>query len=919
MLEFRYPYFLILLIPCLLMIGLYFKRSPMRRHTVVIGLLRTLVFTFLVFSLATPTLLLPSGHKQVVFLIDTSRSFAEKEEEILDWIEASIREKGSGDEFAIVAFGAEAQVVQPLSEENALTLSRSYSGGEEETDLEDALLFSQSVMEHDGPGRIVLFSDGNETKGSAREAAKLLHELGIEVDVVPLEVTDKEDVAITALEVSPTLFQGEEAKITVHLESNQEKEADLRLTLNDREIIRETVHVKEGRNVYTFSHPVDETGLFVYRAEVAAAKDSYIENNSLHAVSTAEGQPKILVVEKETGQLKDILSNSGFAVETILPVELPTTLSHLLQYDSIIFNNVPATDIAESQMTLIEQAVRDFGLGFLMVGGDESFGLGGYFKTPVERLLPVEMEIKGKEQLPSLGLVIVLDRSSSMHGQKLRLAKEAAARSVELLREGDTFGFIVFDSRPTVIVETAPIDNKEKTIEKIRSVEAGGGTEIFPALQLAYEQLLDLDAQRKHIVLLTDGQSATNMDYYSLLEEGAEANITLSTVAIGQDADRRLLEQLAQDGGGRFYDVVDDTAIPAILSRETVIMTRTYIVDDPFYPVLSSNEPWGEIFRDGMPQMNAYIATTPKARAETILASHQDDPVLAKWQYGLGTTIAFTSDFSGKWSGAFPLHASWPEFVVEMVAQTLPKYQSSSLNVEMRQEGDEVVLTLTASQNEPFQLEAVVISEEGKQMDTHLSPTAPGTYELTMPKRAGLYFLNAKLTMASGDSRVQHYGFSIPYSTEFLLKGRNDDLLQDITELTEGKILENGKDVFRKLQHQPVRKTELSLWLLVCAFILLWTEIANRRLGLAPFTKLLPKGRKKKEAVIEKTQVDKLVQKRRKQKSKKEKIIKRDLKELPVQEKPQSVQKEVKKNVIHQVNREEQLQRLIEARNRRKR
>jgi Ca-activated chloride channel homolog len=832
-LEVKFPLLLLLLIPVLYLVFLYVRKNKKRELLLVAGL-RTAIFTLLILALAVPQILLPVKGENVIFLVDRSDSVRNGDNAALDWIEKSVKSKDKEDAFSIVTMGKDAFLEKALAKQKLSVTEFNTKVDGSETDIESGIQFASSILPKDSAGRIVLLSDGNETIGSSKEGAKLLKNRKIELDSVLMERAIQADMSITDLEVPPSMYKGEEAQISLTIDSNSSKSAKVRISVNNQDVLTENVDVKEGKNVYRFSYKVEETGMTVFKAEIATENDTFIENNAMYSVSNVKGTPKVLVVQgKESGVIDAILESSGLLVDVISPEKLPTVLSGYLQYQSIIFNNVPGTVISENQMNLMERAVKEFGTGFVMAGGDESFGLGGYFKTPIERLLPVDMDIKGKKEMPSLGLMIVLDRSGSMMGGKLELAKEAAARSVELLREEDTLGFIAFDDRPWVIVETGPLKNKKKTVEEILSITPGGGTEIYTSLEMAYQELEDLKLQRKHIILLTDGQSATSASYEDLIAAGKEKNITLSTVAIGSDADRGLLEDLALWGSGRFYDVIDASVIPSILSRETVMATRTYIEDNPFFPVMPENPDWSFLADGGVPQMNAYIATTPKQRASVPFMSEKEDPVLAEWQYGMGHTIAFTSDLSGKWSGDWPRWEKWPAFVSHMVTRTLPQYETEPYRVSLDKKEGSTIVSLEAvnGRGHTLPLETAVVSENGEQIATNTKLVAPGKYELSIPDSSGMYFLNVKQTDETGNVHVYQTGFTVPYSKEYILKGANKDLLKELVSMTGGKELSAEKDSFRPTVSQNYFKQPVSQWLILLAFLLFFVEITIRRFG----------------------------------------------------------------------------------------
>ncbi|CAM5198338.1 Putative glutamine amidotransferase OS=Ureibacillus acetophenoni OX=614649 GN=SAMN05877842_1257 PE=4 SV=1 [Ureibacillus acetophenoni] len=585
--------------------------------------------------------------------------------------------------------------------------------------------------------------------------------------------------------------------------------------------------------------------------------DAILENNKLTSVTMVQSSPKLLIVnDREEGSpIANALGPNSIDFDVISSTDLPNSLSSYLQYNAIIFDNIAGFKVGEAKMGVIEQAVKNFGVGFMMVGGESSFGLGGYYKTPIEQLLPVEMEVKGKHQLPSLGLVIVLDRSGSMQGAKIQLAKEAAARSVELLRDGDTLGFIAFDDRPWEVIETKPLENREEAVNTILSIPPGGGTEIYSSLEMAYKNLSDLDLQRKHIILLTDGQSATSNSYEELIEEGKGNNITLSTVAIGSDADANLLEDLSEMGSGRFYSVIDETTIPSILSRETAMITRTYIEDNPFYPIIYQADGWNRLFENGVPQMNAYIATTAKQTAMVIAESEKEDPVLAEWQYGLGRTIAFTSDSTGAWTGDWARWDEWTNFWQTAVSKLLPSYNETAYDIRHEANGSFVITDPT---NKAAFLDIAVVNEFGEELETQIEILSASRARVVVEADPGLVFFR----LSDGSGEIFQAGLTVPYSKEYEQNPPNDTLLTQITEKTGGKALsiDEPSEVFREFTVKGSERQSITNWLIFISLLLFFIDITLRRFGWS-FMKTTGKSKKVKEnkTVVEETNVSQLL------------------------------------------------------------
>nr|WP_206700594.1 VWA domain-containing protein [Lysinibacillus sphaericus] len=838
------PLALLLLLPLLVYFGWTYWRERQRLkkgHIVVLGI-RIVAICCLVFALAGPYILLPVKEEQVLFLVDRSASMNGTDDEMVNFIAESLQSKKDEQLAGIYSFSSTLQTEAMLS--NALKEVPKFTTikATDQTNIEQSLQLASGIVDPKKATRLVLLTDGNETKGDALEFASKFKGSNSSVDVVSFNKPVAKDVSLKSFVTPQVAYAGEQQQLVTEIHATVAERGELLLYENDQLIHRETVELAEGSNIFTYKHAAMAEGLVKYEALVQVDQDAILENNKLTSITMVQSEPHLLIVNgyETPSPIAAALGNQSISYDVVDAKSLPNELSSYLQYNAIIFDNVPGHLVGEAKMTVIEQAVKNFGVGFTMVGGENSFGLGGYFKTPIETLLPVEMEIKGKEQLPSLGLAIVLDRSGSMSGAKLELAKEAAARSVEMLRDEDTLGFIAFDDRPWEIIETGPLGNKEEAVDMILSVTPGGGTEIYGSLAKAYENLADLKLQRKHIILLTDGQSQPG-NYEDLIAQGKENGITLSTVAIGQDADANLLEALSEMGSGRFYDVIDEQTIPSILSRETAMISRTYIEDNPFYPSIFNASGWNTLFANGVPKMNAYIGTTAKQGATVIAESEKEDPVLAEWQYGLGKTYAFTSDSTGKWTGDWARWQNWGTFWQTLISKMLPSYNDVAYDVRLESDGSFVITDPT---NEAAFLDIVAVNEAGEELETQLEAISASQIRAVVQAEPGLIFFR----IADEEQAIYQAGLSVPYSAEYELRPVNDKLVKELTKQTGGSVLKEPSEVFREFTKKGAERQNIATWLLLAGMLLFFIDITIRRFGWG----FLTRSKKKEQRVEEK-------------------------------------------------------------------
>ncbi|MCU6707206.1 VWA domain-containing protein [Paenibacillus sp. J5C_2022] len=846
--ELSSPPAMLLLLPCLLLIWWMLRGTLRLRGSRKIAVIatRSIILGLLVAMAAGihPYKLLQ--HRQVVIVADRSASM-EDEAGLEQWIAEAWSSKEEEDVGAVVAFGANAIIDSIQSAQSEADHGRYEFIAKPNpsfTDMAAGMRHAAALLQGYGGGRIVLVTDGKENSGDARREARLLKDAGIPVDVYHWPSGGGSDAAIEALKLPAVMKEGESFSFQISIRSTFSGMAELKLYEGNKEVGVSGVQLERGDNLFSLRGVASEAGFHTYRAELYAEADGQAANNTAHAFSRITGPGTVLIVEGEpgsSGNVEAALAASFIRTETISPEQLPLELTDYAAYDSIVLNNVPATRISEKPMRWLDSAVADFGIGMVMLGGDSSFGLGGYFDTPIERALPVYMDLQGRKQMPTLGLTLIIDRSGSMSGTSLELAKEAAMRTVELMREEDTVGVIAFDSSPWWVVEPTRLQDKESVLSAIQGIGADGGTDIYKALQSGFEGLLKVEAQRRHMILLTDGQSATSTPYSTITNGMKENGVTLSTVAVGQGADKRLLEELASAGAGRYYYTEDQSTIPAIFSRETVLISRTYVVEGAIAPIAGSAGDWGRLWKDGVPQLQAYIATTPKELAEVALWSSEEDPLLARWSYGAGKTVAWTSDSAGKWSRDWVLWSSYPDVLTEWVKWTFPQFQHAPYQIETRLRGEAAELTVTSTTGHSPSMNgtlAVRIREHsGNERTIGLSPAGLGQFRGELPSaEPGAYLAGIGSVNGEAFTGGTTAGFVIPYSPEYRIgDDEGEGLLHAVASLTGGRVIQSAEEVFR-FQPPAIRKPYDWTREMLIAVLLLWLlDIALRRLSI-PWT-----------------------------------------------------------------------------------
>ena len=818
---------------------------PRQRRRLVLGV-RIAIAALLILGLAGPRIIGRADEQAVAFLVDVSDSVTPPmRETTMSFLRDATSAMTDRDRAIIIAFGAQSVVERPLSTARAISPVTSIVDGGK-TDIGGAIRLALATLPSTMARKIVVISDGNENTGKAIEQARVSSAVGVPIQVVPLAQQAGPEVLVRQVETPAFVREGEKFSATLTLEASQDTQARVHLLADGRLLTSQNVNLTQGSNSIVLPQEPLPPGFHLFRVQVEPATDTFIQNNEGGSYTVVTGKPRVLLIESEAGEthfLAEALQSAGLEVDVkstqTAVIDLPT----LRAYESVVLANVPAADLSVPQMRAINSYVQNLGGGLVVVGGEQSFGVGRYARTPLEEALPVRMDLRGRTLTASVALELVIDASGSMAGgpgsSKMDLAKEAAIRATELLSEQDQLGVISFDDTPRWVVPTGFLEDTAQVQAQIGSIAPGGGTSIFPALETAYNDIVTREAKVRHILLLTDGLSSGG-DYDRLTAQMAANNITLSTIAVGSDADFALMQRLASLGKGRYFEGNDPFEVPQMIVKDTQEVARAAIVEEPFKPTQVGASPMLEgIDVSQMPPLLGYVSTTPKPTSQVLLVSNQVDPVLSEWQYGLGHVVAWTSDVKNRWAQDW---LTWPEFSrfwAQVVKRTIPTPVDRNLQVQITPEGSTARVTVdSVSDDKTYQnflkTSATVVDPSNAQSQITLPQIAPGRYEAQIPiGHDGAYFLNIMQSDANGAIvGARPAGFVIPYSQEYRDLRANPDLLGQLAGLTNGRVVEDPKSVFDRERRVDGQPRELWPWLMTLALLLFIFDVAARRLRL---------------------------------------------------------------------------------------
>lgn len=850
------PIWLLVLVP--LGLSLWLWPPPTR----LLLALRWLSFALVVLTLAGLALRLPSRSGTVVVLADRSLSMPPgspvAQKEAIDLIRGGM----SGDDrLAVVSFGQEVAIEQAPGDRPFAGFSHEVGGNA--SNLARGLETALSLIPRGSPGRVLVLSDGRWTGVDPlpQASAALARDIGI--DYRAMQRPAAGDLAVARIDAPSQVSTGEAYLLSGWVFAPTPMEISYVLERGGQVIGKGRRAVVSGLNRLTFRDRAVLTGnqgytLTVLPADAKAPADSVPENNTARFLVGVSGpRPLLHVSDSEASGLARLLIRGGLAVRSARPDEVRWSLEELSRYSAVLLENLPADKIGHVGMETLATWVRETGAGLVMTGGRRSYGPGGYYKSPLEPILPVSMELRNEHRKLSLAIVVALDRSGSMAvpvaGGKVKmdLANLGAAQVLDILGPSDEFACLAVDTLVHTIAPLGPVTDKSSVRRKILGIQSmGGGIYVYEALAASAKMLLKAKAGTKHIILFSDANDSEEPGaYQSLLAQCEKAGITVSVIGLGteRDVDAALLRDVARRGKGRIFFTDQPAELPRLFAQDTFVVARNTFLDQPVKvqhtPGLTTlaDEPFPSPANLAIGGYNlCYLR--PEATLATVSVDEYKAPVTAAWQVGAGRVVCYTGEADGKHAGAITGWDRVGDYFTSLTRWAAgpanPLRDNLLLTQEVRDGVNRIQLHLDPDRKgEPFTglpRLATLRSQRDEAPRTDralLSWTGPDSLAIDLPLNGS----ETSLTTVAipGQDPVTLPPVCLPYSPEHRPAQADRGLatLEKLGRATGGQERLDLPAIWQALPRQ-VQTIPIGRWLLLAAVALWLVEVLERRTGL---------------------------------------------------------------------------------------
>jgi Mg-chelatase subunit ChlD len=820
----------------------------------------------LVLALAEPHYVRRCEGVTVIFAVDRSHSIpAELQQKAHDYIQAASKQARPGDRVGIISFDGDAQVDLLPRPRYPEWIPFGTTDDPDRTDISSALRLCMALFPSDTARRIVLLTDGNENTGHLLREMEAAAASRVPIDVVPLEYDAEDEMMVDRLVAPSRARPDSQIELRAVLRSRRPGRARLTCYHNDTLVeVADPIVPLSGNmkpDPVTIPFHLVEGGMHRFEVRLApvnGSKDTFVENNRGSAFTVVQSEGMILVLSapgsRSDQPLVQALRDERFAVDAATTDDLAIDLAKLDEYSVVVFGNMSADCFTDRQQQALATYVRDLGGGLILTGGNEAFGAGGWTGTPVEEISPVAFSLPPHiVKIPS-ALVIVLDRSGSMASpvsgstkSQQQIANDAAVLALRSLLPQDQVGLVAFESSAEWVVPIQPNTDSAGLARRIRSIVPGGGTNIYPGLEMAGEALSRISGTTaiKHIILLSDGQSAPG-PFDRLASRLAGEGITISTIGVGDAVNDPVLKQIAVLGGGEYHPVRNPNVLPKLFLRETRLFRDRLVSEDPFVPAIgAAHSPILAGFRQGaFPELGGFVRTRPRVDA-TVALVHQGetdpDPLLAHWHCGTGRVVAFTSGWWPKWGHGWTEWSAFSAFWGQVIGWTMSDREAEGFEVTTRVEGDRGQIIVEAVGEDlsfinGLDIGGVVVPPDYEGEQVRLKQTGPGRYEAEFNAReAGNYLIHMRARGPGAHDGVIRAGLSVSYSAEFRelsasrsgltrLAERTAGTVRQVSSLTDDPFTRDLPDVTTR---RPIWQWVIA-WGLVPLFLL---DVAVRRLA----------------------------------------------------------------------------------------